>query len=85
MPISEKATIDKIEIFENGLFIIRRARVILDNDGSELIKVFSREPLEPGQDVTNQPNKIKQLIQIIWTAQVIADYKARQNANQPKP
>lgn len=81
MPISEKATIDKIEIFENGLFVIRRARLILDSDGtSEIAKIYNREPLEPGQDISGQPKKIRDLIAIIWTPQVISEYQTAKQA-----
>jgi len=78
--ISERTAIDKIEILENGLILVRRARVILDADGTELNRLFQRVVLEPGQDVSLQPQKIRAICNLIWTAQVIADYQAARAA-----
>lgn len=54
---------------------IRKERVILD-DGKEVNRLFHRQVLEPGDDVSNQPVKIKQICNFLWTAQVIADWNA---------
>lgn len=76
MPITDRIAIDKIEILENGVFQIRRARIILDNDGTEINRTYIRSVLEPGDDLTNVPQRIKAHCNIEWTPQVIAAYQA---------
>lgn len=39
----------------------------------------------PGQDLTNQPEKVVAIAQAAWTVDVIAAYQAQQEANSPAP
>lgn len=81
MPLSERATIDRIEILENEVIQVRYARMILDNDGTVLNKIYRREVLVPGQDVNDKVLRLRRLCNFIWTPQVIADYKASVTGN----
>jgi len=69
-----------IGIFNDGLIEFRRTRTVYD--GTEILaEKHNRVVLEPGQDVTQYPNKLRQITQVVWTPQVIADYKAAKDAN----
>lgn len=81
MAISERAAIDKVEILENGVIQIRKARVILDTDGTELNRIYQRYVLEPGQDVSDQSPKVRQTCNVWWTPQVVSDYQAAKAAS----
>lgn len=74
MAITEKTVFDSITILEDGQIQLRKARVILDTDGTELTKVFHRVVLEPGQSVVDLPPRIQEVCNIIWKAKVISDY-----------
>lgn len=81
MPITDKTVFDAITILEDGQIQVRRARVILDLDGvTELSRTFNRAVLEPGQDVSSFPPKIRGICNLIWTPQVISDYLAAKAA-----
>lgn len=72
-----------IGIQDDGQIEFRRTRVIMD--GTELIgEKHHRQVLEPGQDVSAQPLKVRQVCQLIWTPAVIAAYlAAKAAASQP--
>lgn len=77
MAITDKIVYDSITILEDGQIMLRRARVVLDNDGiTEISRQFHRTVLEPGQDVTSYPARVRALCGFIWTPAVIAAYLA---------
>ena len=83
MAITDKIVYDSITILEDGQIQLRRSRVILDNDGvTEINRAFHRTVLEPGQDVSTLPVRVRQICNFIWTPQVIADYAAAKAARQ---
>ena len=64
-----------IGIEDDGQIQFRRTRIIMD--GNDIVgEKHHRQVLEPGQDVTSFPNKVRQVCNLIWTPQVIADYLA---------
>ena len=74
MPITERVAYDAVTILEDGQIQLRRARVILDTDGSEISRQFHRQVLEPGDSVLSFPPLVRNVCAVVWTAQVIADY-----------
>ena len=70
-----------IGILDDGQIELRRTRRIMD--GTEIIgEKHFRQVLEPGQDVTSFPAKIRNICAVVWTPQVIADYLAAKAASQ---
>ena len=80
MAITKEVVIDQTTITENGIILYREATKIIE-DGVELTKTYHRTSLTPGQDITNQPQKVKDICNTVWTAEVISAYQA-QIANQ---
>jgi hypothetical protein len=80
MAIEKQTVVDQITIQENGIILYREATRIIE-DGKELTKTYHRTSLTPGQDITNQPQKVKDICNTVWTAEVISAYQA-QIANQ---
>ena len=75
MAITEKQSIDKIEVLENNSIQIRTATII-EKDGIEIAKTYHRHVLSPGDDITNQDVKVQSIANAIWTEEVINNYKA---------
>jgi hypothetical protein len=44
---------------------------VYTEDGVEVGTKYSRRVITPGDDVTNEPQKIKSLAQLIWTQAMI--------------
>jgi hypothetical protein len=63
--ITETKTIDKIEIMDMQKLQVREATII-EKDGIVIAKNFHRYVLSPGDDLTNQPQKIKDIAEVLW-------------------
>jgi hypothetical protein len=82
--ITKQTVIDQITVQENGIILYREATRIME-DGKELTKTYHRSSLTPGQDLTDQPEKVVAIAQAAWTPEVVAAYEAAQLAVQPNP
>lgn len=81
MALTETKVIDKIEVVENGSVQVREVTRIM-KDGNEVAHTYHRWVLEPEADLTGQPANVVAICNAAWTPEVIAAYKAQQEANQ---
>ena len=65
----------KIEVLENGTIQVRRADVVL-KDGVEVGRQYHRHCLMPGEDVSAEVQRVKDVAAATWTAEVVAAYEA---------
>ena len=79
MSLTKQTVIDQITVQENGIILYREATRIIE-DGNELTKTYHRSSLTPGQDLTDQPEKVVAICNAAWTTEVIAAYQAAQQA-----
>lgn len=83
MAITDKIVYDAITILEDGQLLLRRCRIIIDDDGvTEVNRTFFRSVLEPGQDTTVFPARIRMLANFVWTPAIIAAYQAAKLARK---
>ena len=82
MSITKETVVDQITVTENGIVLYREATRIIE-DGKELTKTYHRTSLTPGQDLTDQPDNVVAICNTAWTKEVVAAYKAQQEANRP--
>jgi|9_EtaG_2_1085328.scaffolds.fasta_scaffold44901_2 hypothetical protein len=74
MSLKKLIKIDKIEIVgDYKILQIREATVISEND-IELSKSFHRYTLSPDQDVSNQPDDIQGIADVVWTDDIKKNY-----------
>ena len=81
MALTETKLIDKIEVVENGIVQVREATRI-SRDGEQVAQTYHRWTLNPGQDVSNQPDNVKAICQAAWTPEIIAAYQAQLEASR---
>lgn len=81
MALEKQTTIDKIEVLENNIIQVRQITRILE-DGNELSSSFHRWILTPGQDVSDQEDKVQSIANATWTQEVISAYEAQQQVNR---
>lgn len=81
MALTEIKVIDKIEVVENGTIQVREVSRIM-KDGEQIAHTYHRWILNPGQDVSDQPANVQAICAAAWTPEVIAAYKAQQEANK---
>jgi len=75
MAITKETVVDQITVTENGIILIREATRIIE-DGTVLTQTYHRTSLEPGQDITDQPDNVQAICNTVWTPDVIAAHKA---------
>jgi hypothetical protein len=81
MALTKEVAVDQITVTENGIVLYREATTIKE-DGEEISKKYHRTSLVPEQDLTGQPANVVAICNVAWTPEVIAAYKAQQEANQ---
>lgn len=81
MALTKETVIDQITVTENGIVLYREATRIME-DGNQISQTFHRTSLTPGQDITDQPQKVKDICNVTWTPEVIAAYEAQQASTQ---
>ena len=75
--IEKQVVLDRIAILRDGHVQIRRADLYIE-DGIEVAKNYHRHVLSPGDDTTNEDERVKRVAQAVWTPKVIASYKKAQ-------
>ena len=81
MALEKQEVVDLIEVVENGNIQVRRATRIIE-DGKVISSSFHRHVVAPGDDVSNEDDKVKAIAATVHTPEVIAHYQAQQNANE---
>lgn len=80
MAITKEIAIDQITILENGVILYRKATRIIE-DGVQLSQTYHRTSLVPGQDVSNESQKVQDVCNLTWTQEIIDAYKKQQEQN----
>lgn len=79
--LEEKRDLSRIEIV-NGMFIEVEHELSVFKDGAMFASKKHRRALSPGENVDDQPELVQKISQLVWTAEVIASYKAQQEARR---
>ena len=83
MALEKQTVVDLIETLENGCVQVRTATRILD-DGVAVSSSFHRHVVAPGDDYSQEDDRVKAICAVVQTPEVVAQYKAMQEANQPQ-
>jgi hypothetical protein len=82
MALTKETVVDQITVTENGIVLVREVIQIME-DGTEISKQYHRSSFAPEADLTGQPANVVAICNLTWTPEVIAAYKAQQEANKP--
>ena len=83
MALEKQTVVDLIETLENGCVQVRTATRILD-DGVAVSSSFHRHVVVPGDDYSQEDSRVQAICAVVQTPEVVAQYKAMQEANQPQ-
>ena len=81
MTLTESTNIDQIEIVNDWNIQVRQVTIIQKN-GEQIARTFHRWVLTPDMDISSQEQKVQDICNAAWTPEVIAAYKAQQEANK---
>ena len=81
MALDKQTKIDRIEVVENGTVQVRQAAIITE-DGNQISRTYHRWCVTPGDDYSAQEQQVQDICKVAHTPEVIAAYKAQQEANR---
>ncbi len=81
MALEKIEIVDRIEVVESGVVQVRTKTAIMEN-GKQISGNFHRHVVAPGDDYSAESDKVKAICAATHTADVIAAYKAAQEAAQ---
>ena len=76
MALTERTVEDKIEIVGDYKHIQVRTATVIERDGVEISRSFSRHVVSPGDDVSGESTEVQAIANAVHTAEVIAAYQA---------
>ena len=79
--LEKKVSISKIEILEDGQMQIQEATRVFE-DGVELSKTYRRWVVAPGDDVTAQDIRVKDIARVVHTPEVNNKYRVEREKNK---
>jgi hypothetical protein len=82
MALSKETVIDQITVVEDGSVLYREVTRIME-DGNQISQTYHRTSLAPEADLTGVPANVVAICNAAWTPEVIAAFKAQQEANKP--
>ena len=83
MALEKIEVVDRIEVLENGCVQVRTATKIME-DGKQISCTFHRHVVAPGDDYSNEEPRVQAICDATHTPEVIAEYQANLQANQPQ-
>jgi hypothetical protein len=83
MPITKQKVVDLLQIDEFYVISYREQTRIIDDDGSVVGERNKRTTVAPGEPKQGHPKLVRDIIDLVHTPEVIAEYQARIAANQP--
>jgi hypothetical protein len=75
MALGKVQVVNRIEILENGCLQVRTKTAIME-DGKQISGSFHRHVVVPGDDYSNECDKVKAICAAMHTAEVVAAYQA---------
>jgi len=73
---------EKIEVFPTNKFISVRTATIVEEDGVEIGRTYSRDGLSPGDDASGFSAQVQAIAAAVHTPEVIAAYEAQVAADE---
>ena len=84
MAITKRTEEDKIEVVGKFKHIQVRTATVIEEDGVELSRSFSRHVVEPDSDISGESADVKAMVAQFHTDAVKAAYKKHLEDNAPK-
>jgi hypothetical protein len=76
MAITKRTEEDKIEIVGTHKIIQVRTATIIEEDGTEISRTFSRHTVAPGADVSGESTEVQAIATAVHTDAVVEAYEA---------
>ena len=75
MPLIERTVFSLCEVLPSAVLQVRMANQIVDGETVKA-QTYNRYCLDPGSDLTGQPEQVVKIANAVWTPEAIAAYNA---------
>lgn len=75
--LTEQTVVSAITILEDGQLQVRRSRRIFDG-AAVVAEQYCRHVLAPGDDVSKEDERVRQVSSALWTPEVVAEFRRKQ-------
>lgn len=82
MSLEKQSYVDMIEVPNNSIVHVRVKTVVLDN-GFQISETYHRHTINPGDDYSQETEKVKAICATVHTPEVIAAYILAQESQIP--
>lgn len=72
--IEKNVSVDRIEVLENGCVQVREKISIIENN-VEISASFQRHVVAPGDDYSQESDRVKAICQLVHTPEAVQAYK----------
>jgi hypothetical protein len=72
--IEKNVSVDRIEVLENGCVQVRQKISIVEN-GLEISATFHRHVVAPGDNYSQESDRVKAICQLVHTPEAVQAYK----------
>jgi|TARA_B100000035_G_scaffold314074_1_gene329350 hypothetical protein len=76
MALSEQVVVDSVEVNERGLVLVKEVTKII-KDSAVVAKSARRYVLCPGHDLTDQPQRVQDVANAVWTDDFMTAWNAQ--------
>jgi hypothetical protein len=83
MAITKRTEEDKIEIVGQYKHIQVRTATIIEEDGTEISKTYSRHMITPGADVSGESSEVQAIASAVHTDAVVTAWNEKLAAEEP--
>ena len=86
--LTKVVELGSVEILHDKTMQAREDTVItedIDSVITEISRTYNRYVVVPGEDVSKRPQMIQDLANLLWTPEVIAEYKEKHKSPFPLP
>ena len=81
MALSEQVVVDSVEVNERGLVLVKEVTKII-KDGAVVAKSARRYVLSPGHDLSEQPQRVQDVANAVWTEDFMTAWNAQVTDDQ---
>ena len=80
MTITKEIEYDKVEVVGEFKAVQCRKATVIKENGEELTTKYSRYVLHPDSDISNEPQEVQDICNVVWTDEVKAAWLEKQKA-----
>lgn len=81
MAITKEVKYDKVEVVGDYKAVQCREATVISEDGVEISRSFNRHVLHPDDDISDEPQEVQDICNVVWTDAVKTTWATHKASN----